>query len=142
MGTCCAHSEREESLHVHIVCVRVTSGERRRPRRQAYARSVQPLEEHYNFPFFFSPVLNAADIEAKPFVLLLGQYSVGKTTFINHLLGAPSGYPGSVVGPEPTTDGFVAIMHGDHERVLPGNVAAASGHKARIFKNTRHSGFM
>ncbi|MGB1607390.1 MAG: hypothetical protein ACPIOQ_82445, partial [Promethearchaeia archaeon] len=41
--------------------------------------------------------------QAKPFVLLLGQYSVGKTSFINHLLGnPPNGYPGSNVGPEPT----------------------------------------
>jgi hypothetical protein len=29
-----------------------------------------------------------AHADAKPFVLLVGQYSVGKTSFINHLLGA------------------------------------------------------
>jgi hypothetical protein len=37
-----------------------------------------PLEEHYSFHDFFSPPLSDTDIEAKPFVLLLGQYSVGK----------------------------------------------------------------
>ena len=31
--------------------------------------------------------------EAKPFVLVLGQYSVGKTTLINHLLGDPPQAP-------------------------------------------------
>ena len=65
--------------------------------------------------------------QAKPFVLLLGQYSVGKTSFINHLLGnPPNGYPGSNVGPEPTTDRFQAIMYGRDERVLPGNAVAVS----------------
>ena len=129
--------------------------------RQAYRTGIRPLEEHYNFPFFFSPVLNDVDIEvcismlskrspvppvlpahlvlssvlfrhtpqAKPFVLLLGQYSVGKTSFINHLLGSGRGYPGSHVGPEPTTDRFTAIMHGEEERVLPGNMVSASADK-------------
>ncbi|KAJ1481330.1 hypothetical protein T484DRAFT_1807898, partial [Baffinella frigidus] len=71
--------------------------------------------------------MSSTDIEAKPFVLLVGQYSVGKTSFINHLLGdRPNGYPGSNVGPEPTTDRFMAIMHGQEERVLPGNAVAVS----------------
>ena len=89
--------------------------------KEAY-NHIRPLEEHYNFPFFFSPLLNDVDIEAKPFVFLLGQYSVGKTSIINHLLGTPNGYPGCKVGPEPTTDRFIAIMHGEEERVLPGNM--------------------
>lgn len=33
-----------------------------------------------------------SDFDAKPMVMLLGQYSTGKTTFIKHLL--KSGYPG------------------------------------------------
>ena len=70
----------------------------------AYKENVRPLEEHYHFPYFFSPILNDVDIEANPFVLLLGQYSVGKTSFVNYLLNSPKGYPGSSVGPEPTTD--------------------------------------
>ena len=104
------------AVHVQRVSMRLV---------QAYMTHMRPLEEHYNFPFFFSPVLNAADIEANPFVLLVGQYSVGKTSFINHLLRSPTGYPGCNIGPEPTTDRFVAITHGEEERVLPGNMAAA-----------------
>jgi hypothetical protein len=38
----------------------------------------------------------------------------------------PNGYPGSNVGPEPTTDRFMAIMHGNEDRVLPGNAVAVS----------------
>ena len=53
-------------------------------------------------------------------VLLIGPYSVGKTTFIRHLLGNRD-FPGSRVGPEPTTDGFSAIMYGSEERQIPGN---------------------
>ena len=41
---------------------------------------------------------------AKPQVLLVGQYSVGKTSFIRYLLGRD--FPGQRIGPEPTTDRF------------------------------------
>ncbi|EKX50831.1 hypothetical protein GUITHDRAFT_157255 [Guillardia theta CCMP2712] len=92
--------------------------------KRIYKEQIRPLELHYNFAHFFSPPLTDSDIEAKPFVLLLGQYSVGKTSLIHHLLGS-HGYPGSRVGPEPTTDGFVAIMQGQEPRVLPGNAAAS-----------------
>jgi len=51
-------------------------------------------------------------------VLLLGQYSVGKTSFIKYLLG--SNFPGMRIGPEPTTDRFTAILHGRTEKIVPG----------------------
>ena len=47
--------------------------------------------------------------------MLLGQYSTGKTTFIKYLL--ETDYPGLRIGPEPTTDKFVAIMHGEQDQV-------------------------
>jgi len=40
---------------------------------------------------------------------LIGQYSTGKTTFLNHLLGED--FPGMHIGPEPTTDKFMALFH-------------------------------
>lgn len=46
--------------------------------------------------------MNPADFEAKPMVLIVGQYSVGKTSFIRSLL--KKDFPGQRVGPEPTTD--------------------------------------
>eukprot|EP00961_Rhodomonas_salina_P282139 3812565-Rhodomonas_salina.2 len=105
---------------------------------QLYKRHFLPLEEHYSYGDFFSPPLQDNDIEAKPFVLLIGQvravqyremcgtkresaqrvpscelcstctahggtrmrcaYSVGKTSFINHLLGDKAeGYPGTAM---------------------------------------------
>ncbi len=45
---------------------------------------------------FHSPLLQSSDFNAKPMVLLLGQYSVGKTSFIRYLLGRD--YPGIRIG--------------------------------------------
>lgn len=33
-------------------------------------------------------------------------------------------YPGQNIGPEPTTDRFVAIMHAKDEMIIPGNALA------------------
>ena len=56
--------------------------------------------EDFSFPHFFSPELTDADFSARPMVpdsgvshvgtqvMLLGQYSTGKSTFIRHLLGS------------------------------------------------------
>ena len=46
-------------------------------------------------------------LKAKPQVLLVGQYSVGKTSFIRYLLGRD--FPGQRIGPEPTTDRFTGV---------------------------------
>ena len=77
------------------------------------------MEETYKFGSFFSPLLQEGDFEAKPSVLLLGQYSTGKSTFIKYLLGRD--YPGIHIGPEPTTDRFVVVHHGPADRTTPGN---------------------
>jgi len=87
--------------------------------RKIYFNKIRPLEEAYKFGHFFSPLLSEGDFEAKPSVLLLGQYSTGKTTFIKYLLGRD--YPGLHIGPEPTTDRFVVVMHGPEDRRTPGN---------------------
>ncbi|KAF9291795.1 hypothetical protein BGZ68_002174 [Mortierella alpina] len=92
--------------------------------KDTYRRKIRPLETTYNFEGFHSAPLTDIDIESKPIVLLLGQYSTGKTTFIRHLIDTE--YPGSYVGVEPTTDRFVAVMNGTEPRVIPGNAAAVS----------------
>ena len=55
-------------------------------------------------------------------ILLLGQYSVGKTSFIRYIIGRD--FPGARIGPEPTTDRFNAVMWGPEDRVIPGNALA------------------
>ncbi|XAR67417.1 hypothetical protein NMG60_11002173 [Bertholletia excelsa] len=90
--------------------------------KKLYVRKLKPLEITYLFNDFGSPLLTNSDFDAKPMIMLLGQYSTGKTTFIKYLL--KSGYPGSHIGPEPTTDRFVVLMNGPDERSIPGNTIA------------------
>ncbi|KFK32206.1 hypothetical protein AALP_AA6G211000 [Arabis alpina] len=90
--------------------------------KKLYNEKLKPLEVTYRFNDFASPVLTSSDFDAKPMVMLLGQYSTGKTTFIKHLLGCD--YPGAHIGPEPTTDRFVVAMSGPDERTIPGNTMA------------------
>ncbi|KAL0363200.1 UNVERIFIED_CONTAM: EH domain-containing protein 1 [Sesamum calycinum] len=77
-----------------------------------YNEKLKPLEATYRFNDFVSPFLTSSDFDAKPMVMLLGQYSTGKTTFIKHLL--QSSYPGAHIGPEPTTDRFIVVMLLEH----------------------------
>jgi len=86
--------------------------------KQLYRSKIKPVEEAYRFGEFYSPLLNDSDFDAKPMVLLLGQYSVGKTSFIKYLLGRD--FPGAHIGPEPTTDRFIAVMHGNEDKTTPG----------------------
>ncbi|KAM5585465.1 EH domain-containing protein 1 [Rosa sericea] len=90
--------------------------------KRLYIQKLKPLEVTYRFNDFVSPLLTNSDFDAKPMVMLLGQYSTGKTTFIKHLL--KTSYPGAHIGPEPTTDRFVVVMSGPDERSVPGNTIA------------------
>ncbi|KAL3821074.1 hypothetical protein ACJIZ3_006979 [Penstemon smallii] len=90
--------------------------------KKLYVQKLKPLEVTYRFNDFVSPLLANSDFDAKPMVMLLGQYSTGKTTFIKHLLR--TSYPGAHIGPEPTTDRFVVVMNGPDERSIPGNTIA------------------
>jgi len=89
-----------------------------------YKSKIRPVEEAYKFGEFYSPIMNDGDFDAKPMVLLIGQYSVGKTSFIRYLLGRD--FPGQHIGPEPTTDRFIAVMHGQEDKTTPGNALAVS----------------
>ncbi|KAJ0647622.1 putative EH domain-containing protein [Helianthus annuus] len=107
--------------------------------KRLYNEKLKPLEVAYRYNDFASPLLTNTDFDAKPMVMLLGQYSTGKTTFIKHLL--KSNYPGESnfynyqcrifpyvqrahIGPEPTTDRFIVVMGGPDERSVPGNTIA------------------
>ena len=87
--------------------------------KDMYRMKLLPLEKNCMFGEFHSPYMNAGDFDAKPIVLLIGQYSTGKTTFIRYLLERD--FPGIRIGPEPTTDRFMAIMNGSTEHITPGN---------------------
>lgn len=87
--------------------------------KRLYNEKLKPLEQTYLFHDFAFPLLTNSDFDSKPMVMLLGQYSTGKTTFIKHLLKRD--YPGAHIGPEPTTDRFVVVTSGADERNVPGN---------------------
>lgn len=84
-----------------------------------YREKLLPIEREHMFHQFYSPELTDADFASAPMVLLMGQYSTGKSTFIRHLLQRD--YPGLRIGPEPTTDKFVCVLHGDVDSSTPGN---------------------
>lgn len=57
--------------------------------KMSYSRKYDDI----NFKnILISPFQTKSDFDAKPMVMLLGQYSTGKTTFIKHLLKCD--YPG------------------------------------------------
>ncbi|EFA79769.1 hypothetical protein PPL_06588 [Heterostelium album PN500] len=105
-----------------------------------YSQKIKPLETLTKFGEFHSPSLTDSDIEAKPMVLLLGQYSTGKTTFVQYLIERD--FPGSNIGPEPTTDRFNAVMYGPDDRVIPGNTAAVQEDKPFKGLSRFGTGFM
>lgn len=53
--------------------------------KKLYKTKLLPLEESYKFHEFHSPALEDADFDNKPMVLLVGQYSTGKTSFIRYV---------------------------------------------------------
>lgn len=52
--------------------------------KSLYRKKLLPLEQYYGFHDFHSPSLEDADFDNKPMVLVVGQYSTGKTTFIKY----------------------------------------------------------
>lgn len=87
--------------------------------QHSYREKLLPMEIDSDFHRFHSPQLPDAYFASRPLILTIGQYSTGKTTFIRHLLD--SDYPGQEIGPEPTTDRFVAVCHGQNVQRIPGN---------------------
>ena len=108
--------------------------------KQLYKDHIKPVEALYKFGEFHSPMLEDSDFDAPPMVLMLGQYSVGKTSFIRYLLERD--FPGQRIGPEPTTDRFVAVMNGKAEKVTPGNAAAMDSSRPFRALNRFGSGFL
>eukprot|EP00928_Gymnodinium_smaydae_P061728 TRINITY_DN4574_c1_g1_i1.p1 TRINITY_DN4574_c1_g1~~TRINITY_DN4574_c1_g1_i1.p1 ORF type:complete len:750 (-),score=183.02 TRINITY_DN4574_c1_g1_i1:82-2331(-) len=83
-----------------------------------YKRDLRRIEEQCLFAQFHQDPLEDAEICARPGVLLLGQYSTGKTSFIRRVLSKD--YPNMHVGPEPSTDRFVAVVPGREARAVKG----------------------
>lgn len=81
--------------------------------RNLYTKSILPLERKYHLSSFLLSKRGEIHewLDANPIVLMIGQYSTGKTTFVRHLIGNRD-FPGMHIGPEPTTDKFIALAYG------------------------------
>lgn len=102
-----------------------------------YKKTLLPVEKRFQYDYFYeSPLLTDVEFDSKPQVMLVGQYSVGKTSFIRYLLGRD--FPGQRIGPEPTTDRFTVLLNGPEERTIPGN--ALSVHPELPFRGLERFG--
>jgi len=102
-----------------------------------YRKHVLPVEKRFRYDYFYeSPLLTDVEFDSKPQVMLVGQYSVGKTSFIRYILGRD--FPGQRIGPEPTTDRFTVLLNGPEERTIPGN--ALSVHPDLPFRGLERFG--
>uniref|UniRef100_A0AC35U315 Dynamin_N domain-containing protein n=1 Tax=Rhabditophanes sp. KR3021 TaxID=114890 RepID=A0AC35U315_9BILA len=64
------------------------------------------------------------EMACEPSVIVVGQYSTGKTSLINYLTDPK--YPESKTGDEPTTDKFVILQHGSEDVVNDGKNACSN----------------
>lgn len=88
---------------------------------QIYEETVLPIERRSFFAHFHSPAITPEEFSSRPQVLLLGQYSTGKTSMVRWLTGTEC--PHFDVRPQPSTDKFMAVVHGEQERLIHGNAA-------------------
>ena len=55
--------------------------------KNLYYKSVLPIEKEFLYHKFYSSEILESEMDSKPTILLVGQYSTGKTTFIRNLVG-------------------------------------------------------
>jgi len=86
--------------------------------RRIYREAVDPLAEK----FAFGDRPTEGEISGPPTVLFLGNHSSGKSTFINHLLGAEV----QKTGLAPTDDAFTVLAWGPSEEERDGAAVASN----------------
>ena len=92
-------------------------------------RHIQPIAEAQRYE-----LAPPAAITAPPMVLLLGNHSSGKSSWINHLLGRKV----QRTGVAPTDDGFTVLFYGEDEHSLDGD--AITTHPDLPFSELAHFG--
>ncbi len=75
--------------------------------REYYSDPIDPLAKQ----FMFRRPPTVGELRRPPQVLMLGNHSSGKSTFVNHLLGVEV----QKTGVAPTDDNFTIITYGPHE---------------------------
>eukprot|EP00758_Cryptobia_borreli_P013363 Tbor_TRINITY_DN5826_c1_g2::TRINITY_DN5826_c1_g2_i1::g.6084::m.6084 len=96
--------------------------------RELYDTRVRPLEEAFQYDIYQPSWFAETIVQKKPFILFIGPWSTGKSTFINYLMQANY----LTTGPHPTTDKFTIILHGEELEQIPGRVLTSdSSHPFR-----------
>lgn len=95
--------------------------------KKLYETSILPLEKRFLYHDFHSGQLENADFEASSMLLLVGQHSSEKTTFIKYFLNQD--FPGTWSSLKPTTDCFNAVMYGEQEDLILGKALVADPEK-------------
>lgn len=88
---------------------------------RAYRDDIEPIEAKFEYDTLRPSWFGETIMQKKPFVTLLGPFSAGKSSFINYLM--QNNY--LLVGPQPTTDKFTVIVHGDTIQQVSGKVLVA-----------------
>lgn len=86
--------------------------------KRIYREAVDPLAG----PFAFEKRPDEGEIAGAPTVLFLGNHSSGKSTFVNHLLGAPI----QKTGLAPTDDAFTVLSFGGAEEERDGQAVVST----------------
>src|SRR6266852_3760733 len=86
--------------------------------QRLYREAVDPLSAK----FALEKRPDEGEISGAPTVLFLGNHSSGKSTFINHLLGAPV----QKTGLAPTDDGFTVLSFGGSEEERDGQAVVST----------------
>ncbi|MHC4606679.1 MAG: dynamin family protein, partial [Planctomycetota bacterium] len=86
--------------------------------QKIYREAVDPVGKK----FAFEQRPSEGEIAGPPTVLLLGNHSSGKSTFINHLLGADV----QKTGLAPTDDAFTILAHGSGEEEREGKAVVSN----------------
>ena len=86
--------------------------------QRIYKEAVDPVEEK----FAYEKRPSEGEISGPPTVLILGNHSSGKSTFINHLLAAEV----QKTGLAPTDDAFTILAYGDKDEEFEGKAVASN----------------
>ncbi|UXI16889.1 AP-2 complex subunit sigma-like [Sarcoptes scabiei] len=104
----------------YVDCFHQTNSNILQELRQSYLDKFKPFEDYFQYKDSSNSIaIDDAFFQTKPIILLIGQYSTGKSTFVKYLIERD--YPGIRIGPEPTTDKFVAVIYGKEDSIVPGN---------------------
>lgn len=98
--------------------------------RECYRDTLDPLATQ----FMFRRPPTIGELQRPPQILLLGNHSSGKSTFVNHLLGAAV----QKTGVAPTDDSFTIITHGESEAERDGPSIVSNPDLA--YEGLRHFG--